>query len=117
MFGDIAVVFATQWVKDMTVIAPMDTGWWTGHCNTTRSNGGGHRSHVCRSNMDAQSCNHSWGEHGSCGWNAQSGQCAPFDRCRNSTTAAVGGSPSPSDLSPLAPLAHAHTSSELLRAI
>lgn len=26
MFGNIVVVFATEWVQDMTVIAPMDTG-------------------------------------------------------------------------------------------
>ena len=87
MFGDLAIVFATTWVQPMTVIAPMDTGWWTSHCNTTKSNGGGnHRPHACSSNTDAQSCNHSWGMHGSCGWNAAADACAPFDHCHNSST-------------------------------
>jgi hypothetical protein len=93
MFGDIAIVFATDWVRPMTVIAPMDTGWWTNNCNTTKSNGGGHHRHACRANTDPQACDHSWGEKGACGWNAWSGQCAPFDRCRNSSNPAVRARP------------------------
>lgn len=85
MFGDILVIFSTEWVRPMTVIAPMDTGLWTGHCNS--SNHQHHHRGPCPTNPKA-SCNSSWGTHGSCRWNSEGGGgCYDFDDCGNITTA------------------------------
>merc|ERR1712050_370692 len=36
MFGDVTVVFSTEYVKDMVLMAPMDTGrWYMNGCDKT----------------------------------------------------------------------------------
>ena len=35
MFGPITAIFTPSYVRNMTLIAPIDTGAWEGECNTT----------------------------------------------------------------------------------
>jgi hypothetical protein len=61
----------------------MDTGLWTGHCNS--SDTGHHHHGACPTNPEAR-CNSSWGLHGMCRWNpAGDGGCYEFDACYNLT--------------------------------
>ena len=36
---DVAVVFATEYVRNMTMIAPMDTGFYSGVCESRGERG------------------------------------------------------------------------------
>lgn len=35
MFGPISAIFSPDFVRNMTIIAPIDTGAWEGECNST----------------------------------------------------------------------------------
>ena len=62
MFGDVSMVFSPDFVRPMTIIAPMDTGLWVMQCNTS-ANVFPHPP-PCMDFTNATTCSHGWG----CRW-------------------------------------------------
>eukprot|EP01050_Picozoa_sp_SAG11_P003653 SAG11_NODE_212_length_12275_cov_5.098308_9_plen_444_part_00 len=85
-FGDVSMVYSPEFVRPMTIIAPMDTGMWTMTCNKSFSFP---PPPPCSADTNASHCHpdpSGWGP--SCRWiNASGGGgfCAPWG-CANGTT-------------------------------
>jgi len=77
---DVAVVFATEYVRNMTMIAPMDTGFYSGVCESRHPT-------PCHEHASAASCNGSVSRDMKhrCQWDVSAGLCRPWDICGNST--------------------------------
>jgi hypothetical protein len=84
-FGDICMVFSPDYVRPMTIVAPMDTGLWVMLCNQSGS-GFGPPPPPCYTDTNRSACEAGWG----CEWaNATAaggaGSCASWG-CANVTS-------------------------------
>jgi hypothetical protein len=70
MFGSVSAIFTPSFVRNMTLIAPIDTGAWEGECNTTERGQFQEPGDVkiCAVVKNESSCNVNQGRYRTCDW-------------------------------------------------
>eukprot|EP01048_Picozoa_sp_COSAG05_P015580 COSAG05_NODE_1891_length_3884_cov_5.929450_1_plen_729_part_00 len=72
LFGTVSAIFAPSFVRNMTLIAPIDTGAWQGECNRSMYGGNtwqwAENPHFCDDVANQSTCNDGSLAHAPCDW-------------------------------------------------